>query len=41
VANVSQLVAIDRQILTERVGHLSAVQLDRIIAGIELVLGRP
>jgi mRNA interferase MazF len=41
VANVSQLVAVDRQILAERVGHLSAVQLDRVIAGIELVLGRP
>jgi mRNA interferase MazF len=40
VANVSQIVAIDREILTERVGRISATDLDRIMAGIDLVLGR-
>ncbi len=40
VANVSQIVAIDRGLLTERVGRISAAQLDRIMAGIDLVLGR-
>lgn len=41
VANVSQIVSIDRAILTERVGRVSTPQLDRILAGIDLVLGRP
>ena len=40
VANVSQIVAIDRGLLTERVGRITAAQLDRIMAGIDLVLGR-
>jgi mRNA interferase MazF len=40
VANVSQIVAIDRELLTERVGRLTSVQLDPIMAGIDLVLGR-
>jgi mRNA interferase MazF len=40
VANVSQIVMIDRTLLTERVGRITAVQLDRIMAGIDLVLGR-
>ncbi len=40
VANVSQIVAIDRTLLTERVGRITAAQLDRIMAGIDLVLGR-
>lgn len=40
VANVSQIVAIDRELLTERVGRISATDLDRIMAGIDLVLGR-
>ncbi len=40
VANVSQIVAIDRTLLTERVGRITATQLDRVMAGIDLVLGR-
>lgn len=40
VANVSQIVAIDRARLTERVGHLSAGNLELVLAGIDLVLGR-
>ena len=40
VANVSQIVAIDRALLTERVGRISRSQLDAILDGIEVVLGR-
>jgi mRNA interferase MazF len=40
VANVSQIVALDRGVLTERTGHVSDELLGRIIAGIDLVLGR-
>ena len=40
VANVSQLVAVDRDIFTERIGHLSEADLGLILAGIDLVLGR-
>ena len=40
VANVSQIVAIDRSILSERVGHLSREDLELVLAGIDLVLGR-
>lgn len=40
VANVSLIVAIDRELLTERVGRLTDSHLDRIMAGIDLVLGR-
>ena len=40
VANVSQIVAIDRSVLTERVGHLSDTDLELVLAGIDLVLGR-
>jgi mRNA interferase MazF len=39
-ANVPQIVAIERELLTERVGRLSAADLGRIMAGIDLVLGR-
>jgi mRNA interferase MazF len=40
VANVSQIVSIDRAILSERVGRLPKSQLTRILHGIDLVLGR-
>ncbi len=40
VANVSQVVAIDRALLSERVGKLAARQLLLIVAGIDIVLGR-
>jgi mRNA interferase MazF len=40
VANVSQLVALDRSILIERVGRLSSSKLDLVLAGIDMVLGR-
>jgi mRNA interferase MazF len=40
VANVSQLVSVDRSVLTERVGHLSSTDLDLLLRGIDLLLGR-
>ncbi len=40
VANVSQIVTVDKTTLTDRVGRLSTAKLQRIIDGIELVLGR-
>jgi mRNA interferase MazF len=40
VANVSQLVALDRSILIDRVGRLSSSKLGLVLAGIETVLGR-
>jgi mRNA interferase MazF len=40
VANVSQLLSIDRTLLTDRVGHLAASELQLVLAGIDLVLGR-
>lgn len=40
VANVSQVVALDKSILTERVGKLSSAKLDLVLAGIDTVLGR-
>jgi mRNA interferase MazF len=40
VANVSQLLSIDRTLLTDRVGHLTAGDLQLLLAGIDLVLGR-
>ncbi len=40
IANVSQIVAVDRSVLSERVGHLAEAELALILAGIDLVLGR-
>ena len=40
VANVSLMVAIDKGQLDERVGHLPRGTLDRVLAGIGVVLGR-
>jgi mRNA interferase MazF len=40
VANVSQLVTLDRTALIERVGALSAKKLELVLVGIEIVLGR-
>ena len=40
VANVSQVIAIDRTLLTERVGHVTAGALRLVLEGIDLVLGR-
>lgn len=40
VANVSLLVAIDKQQLTDFVGRISRRQLERVLSGIDTVLGR-
>jgi mRNA interferase MazF len=39
VANVSQLVTLDRSALTERVGTLPAKKLELVLVGIDVVLG--
>jgi mRNA interferase MazF len=40
VANVSQLVSIDRTMLTERAGKIRRRQLELVVSGIDVVLGR-
>ena len=40
VANVSQVVSLDRDVLNERVGRVSKKQLELVFAGLDLVLGR-
>ena len=40
VANVSQIVSIDRAMLTERAGKIRRQHLELVFAGIDLVLGR-
>lgn len=40
VANVSQIVTLDRSALVERVGVLSADKLNLVLFGIDVVLGR-
>lgn len=40
VANVSLIVALDKQQLTERVGKTARRQLELVLSGIDLVLGR-
>jgi len=40
VANVSQILAIDKEFLTERVGKISPGKLHLILSGIDVVLGK-
>lgn len=40
VANVSQIVAVDRSLLMERVGKLSRAKVNLVLNGIDLVLGK-
>jgi mRNA interferase MazF len=40
VANVSQIVALDRDLLTDRVGKLPRAKLELILAGIDAILGK-
>ena len=40
VANVSQIIALDRTLLTERAGKLSSRQLNLVLTGIDIILGR-
>jgi mRNA interferase MazF len=40
VANVSQIVTLDKNLLTERVGKLPRVKLELLFSGIDVVLGK-
>ena len=40
VANVSQIISLDKSLLTERVGKLPRPKLELLLSGIDLVLGR-
>ena len=40
VANTSQIITIDRSLLTELAGKLPRAQLEEVLAGIDVVLGR-
>ena len=40
VANITQIVTLDRSSLTERVGHLSSGQIHVIFSGLDIALGR-
>jgi mRNA interferase MazF len=40
VANVAQVVSLDRTLLTERVGKLSRPKIDLLLSGLDMVLGR-
>lgn len=40
VANVSQIVTLDKTLLTERMGKLPRAKLDLVLSGIDGVLGR-
>jgi mRNA interferase MazF len=40
VANVSQIITLDRSVLTEMAGKLGKRALERVLAGIDIVLGK-
>ena len=40
VANVSQIVTLDKHLLIERVGKLPAAKLELLLSGMDVVLGR-
>ena len=40
VANVSQLISLDKSLLSERVGKLPRQKLELLLSGIDLVLGK-
>jgi mRNA interferase MazF len=40
VANVSQILAVDRAVLRDRAGRLTAAKVDLVLNGVEIVLGR-
>ena len=40
VANVSQILTVDRELLTERAGKISSARVRLILAGLDVVLGR-
>ena len=40
VANVSQVLTIDKTVLTDRVGKIARAKIELLLAGIDVVLGR-
>lgn len=40
VANVSQVITLDRSVLTERVGKLPRAKLDLVLAGLDVLFAR-
>jgi mRNA interferase MazF len=40
VANVSQIVTLDRSVLSERIAKLSRARLELVLSGIDVILGR-
>ena len=40
VANVSQVVALDRTLLEERVSRVSRARIDLLLAGLDIIVGR-
>ena len=40
VANASQVITLDKTVLTERVGKLSSAKIELVLAGIDVILGR-
>jgi mRNA interferase MazF len=40
VANASQVIAVDKQLLIERVGKLSRAKLELVLSGLDAILGR-
>ena len=40
VANVSQIVTLDKSFLADRVGRLSPAKTELVLAGIDVILGR-
>jgi mRNA interferase MazF len=40
VAIASQIITVDRELLTEEVGKISKRQLELVLAGIDIILGR-
>ncbi|HYI09243.1 MAG TPA: type II toxin-antitoxin system PemK/MazF family toxin [Thermoanaerobaculia bacterium] len=40
VANASQVIAVDKELLTERVGKLPSAKLELVLSGLDAILGR-
>ncbi|HEY0160082.1 MAG TPA: type II toxin-antitoxin system PemK/MazF family toxin [Thermoanaerobaculia bacterium] len=40
VANASQVISLDKQLLTERIGKLSRAKVELLLAGLDTILGR-
>jgi len=40
VANASQIITLDRELLTEEIGKLSKPQVELVLSGIDIILGR-